>query len=410
MVRIAEKSASAEDLKALGPMMMGLQGSQERGLASGSDAAPVSMDALASGKDAAPVAVDALASGNGAASATVDAPEENAMKYKAFWSKFKRPASFDVDKINGVDASPVSEGADMSLLEPKDAVDATPRPIEVPASPLYGSEFFVDNQLGDPTLYPPSPDGALPNLPDLTEVPAKQSENGVTEELAGKDLEVPDTLVDSPVVPKADVRLGDSEKSTIVDDKGPSEPAGVPPEALPSKVQHFAPTHDDVKAALMRKTTLDLVAGSPSAPSTPVPKPVAEVASVMKVAPQEMAAFTSVVMDLAGVPQDVWVPLTRAAAIEAGLVPSDMWKPPSEPASVAPATPGTPMASPASSGADAAAEKEGDAKDGDRALKNAYMRFHRSVNSILVAVRETPCMIMHDHVTPQPFPRCIRIT
>jgi hypothetical protein len=122
----------------------------------------------------------------------------------------------------------------------------------------------------------------------------------------------------------------------------------------------------------------------------------------MGVVPNELKAYTSVVMTLAGVPQDVWVPLSRADALAAGLVPSDVWEPPQDDTKVAEKasdTPTTPTASapatapttamvPAPAKADAGAAMSEDKADDGKALKAAYMRFHRSVHSSLAALND----------------------
>ncbi|CAL1143650.1 unnamed protein product, partial [Cladocopium goreaui] len=74
------------------------------------------------------------------------------------------------------------------------------------------------------------------------------------------------------------------------------EPDRLPDESEPvDKVDEPA---SDVHACLLRKTTLDLN---------------------RSIAPQEMPGHTSVVMELAGVLQDVWIPMAPDAAVKAGL-------------------------------------------------------------------------------------------
>ena len=187
--------------------------------------------------------------------------------------------------------------------------------------------------------------------------------------------------------------------------------ANPPSTPLPAaKQQQFVPTHDDLKAAIMRKTTLDLMGPQSPAPTTPAPSPIAEVSAAMGVVPGEMQGFTSVVMTLAGVPQDVWVPLSRADALAAGLVPSDTWEPPEDmtkavvKASETPKSPTAPApgtSTGTSTGtrnqqwhrpqASANADVDGAANEDNaegKALKAAYMRFHRSVHSSSAALND----------------------
>ena len=71
----------------------------------------------------------------------------------------------------------------------------------------------------------------------------------------------------------------------------------------------FRPNPDDVKAALLRKTTVDLMPppavpkrtqAAAAAAAPPPPPAVAEVASAMQVAPKDLMSHTSVVMNLGG--------------------------------------------------------------------------------------------------------------
>ena len=90
-----------------------------------------------------------------------------------------------------------------------------------------------------------------------------------------------------------------------------------------------------------------------------------------------MAGHTSVVMNLGGVKQYVWVPLSRDAALAAGLTPS-------EPQGSGMPSPVAPPAQPEGhTGEDVVAMEDGSAEESKAAMKAAYMRFHRSVNSIL---------------------------
>lgn len=310
--------------------------------------------------------------------ATAHNAEENTMAYKAFWSKFKRPSSTSLVEEEPKDAAPVigdcAGASSAGVAKPVEPQELALETVEVPPS---SPEFFVENQLGDPTLYPPSP--------------------------SQPEVEVAETLKDSPhKVCLMDVVDGDGVPQTPNGGAASGPSAEVPPQTPLDKVHKFAPSHEDVKACLLRKTTMDLAVGSPSlSPSTPLPRPVAEVASAMKVNPKELGSMTSVVLTLAGVPQDCWVPLCREDAIAAGLVPSDLYKPPTEATLATPKSSEAPSVAPApgtqqeaSCGGDADTGKE---KDESKALKNAYMRFHRSVTSILTAFEDVP---MHDPSYP----------
>ena len=153
-------------------------------------------------------------------------------------------------------------------------------------------------------------------------------------------------------------------------------------ESAPHTKQHmFAPAAQHVTAALMRKTTVDLADGVPPQTNT--------------LAPKNLPGHTSVRMIVGGVEQHVWVPMPTAEAIRCGLQlsSSDAPSPPSAAPSPPSAAPPPPSAAPAAVDAEAPAEecppeeatvvevKVGD--DGGKAVKNAYMRFHRSISSAL---------------------------
>eukprot|EP00435_Cladocopium_sp_Y103_P010676 s1111_g2.t1 len=337
---------------------------------------------------------------------------DNTQAYKMFWSKFKRSSSGSmVEKPQGGGpASPTGEVASATPLAPSEPSDVPrgvpeesprPAPLDVDSSP--SPEFFVDNQLGDPTLYPFGPDG--PSLEGMDTTPGAEGRP----EPDMKTLEVDDTLRDSPEPKgKDDARI----VGPATPGHGKDDPPATPVQA--AKMQQFVPTCDDVKAALMRKTTLDLMTARSPAPTTPAPSPVREVSAAMGVVPTELKSFTSVVMTLGGVKQDCWVPLSREDAIAAGLVPSDAGESPAGETKVeenASETPGTPMASaPAMASTVATVPPSGKASvddatgndNGDgKALKNAYMRFHRSVNSSLAALMGIAASPMHDAPSPQ---------
>ena len=203
--------------------------------------------------------------------------EENTMAYKAFWSKFKRPSSTSL-----VEKEPKDDDSNAAVADPMvPPQELAPKAMEVSDSPIYGAEFFVDNQLGDPTLHPPTPSPA--------------------------EVEVAETLKDSPhKVPLVDVGRVDGDGGVPGTPNGGAadgSSASFPLQSPLDKQHKFAPSHEDVKACLLRKTTMDLA--SPSLPPPKqLPPPVAEVASAMNVHPKELCSMTSVVMNLAGVPQD----------------------------------------------------------------------------------------------------------
>ena len=348
--------------------------------------------------------------------------------YKSYWSRFKRPASVELlsETIDPpvmaepVEPRPAAEametltvpagheslslalnvaaGAEVPIgPTSKDSVDrgvvATGEmsgPIVVPDD-LLELELWPDNQLGDPTMYP-----------DLSH------------------------LCDPPMTPQGSVA------PTAMDSPTPGAPGGPKPGAVPDpgavqmervpvnltgtpKHHMFAPTAEDVKACLLRKTTVDLTASPPpvtsaaAAPSltppvpavtsracsdaTPAATPVATLVAtpaatpapvVTPMAPKQMPDHTSVVMNLGGVMQDVWVPLSREAAVAAGLTPSDAYRPAS-PVNADPTPPSVPAAiAPSGPAASVPAPEGATAEDESRAvMKAAYMRFHRSVNSSL---------------------------
>lgn len=412
MLRVAEKSSEASMKEEVAPVPLVKERDELPSVPTEKPVAP----------HGAPVAADAPAE----PVVPMGSPSgENTQAYKMFWSKFKRPSGSMVETPQGGEAASHSGGGasvpPMASTEPLDmhrADEATPAvpqevpapaPVDVESSP---GEIFVENQLGDPTLYPWGPDMAF-----LTgETATGPSEPDTAEDKGTKmSLDVEDTLKDSPgtspleVVEEHRVEEGAALHEPSVKEKGmtmqhgtPSDGTANPPSTPAAKKQEFAPTHDDVKAALMRKTTLDLMGAPSPAPTTPAPSPVAEVSEAMGVVPNELKAYTSVVMTLAAVPQDVWVPLSRADALAAGLVPSDVWEPPQDdikvaekasdtpttPTASAPATAPTTAMVPAPAKADAGAAMGEDKADDGKALKAAYMRFHRSVHSSLAALND----------------------
>ena len=338
-----------------------------------------------------------------------DAPKP---AYKAFWSQFKRQPSKQevvaVDTATGADgAGPAAAVATEKVREERPDLSEHER--EVMA--------YVDNQLGDPTLYP-------------ADTMAELGRQGSIEDtLMDPSPEKPETILDTPnkavetPVPETDVVT-------------PCKPVVVPVNSTSPKEHVFAPTAEDVKACLFRKTTLDMMASpaaaaapmaspssaaaavalvpptpaapaipslaipvaptpaapampSPAVPPTP-PAPLAPATAAAPVpspspvappapTPAEAPAQTSVMMNLGGVMQPVLVPLSRDAALAAGLTPTDAYVPP-EPQKP---SPGETPAQPEASIPEDAETTMDDGPDSKAVMKAAYMRFHRSVNSTL---------------------------
>ena len=248
--------------------------------------------------------------------------------YKSYWSKFKKPASHE------------------ALLGGQETPAVAPTVLSVEASPPW-----VDNQEGDPTLYPPA---SLPPTP----------------------------------------RSLQQEMDAGHQDEEPK--------------RSCQPKSEDVRAALKRKTTVDL-------------------------APQQQPGMTKVLMNLAGVMQPVWVPMCAESARAAGLQLAEQEAERSDAASTASTdAPGAPLANteptghataaamspqvvaaapaettpaetPAATPAGTAADDKNAANNANveglekavkspaeqaqAALKNGYMRFHRSVTSHLNEIK-----------------------
>ena len=193
-------------------------------------------------------------------------------------------------------------------------------------------------------------------------------------------LEVPKN--EQPVEPENQLGLEDPKKELPVDPQLPDNQLGLEEPALPAPTPQQTqntPSSEDVKAALSRASTLDLALvqgiSSPSPATTPKPaepKPAEQQVPV----PGPSDGHTSVVMNLGGILQNVLVPMSREAALAAGLTLTD--------ASPLPAAPraATPQQTPP---ADVQMGDEEPSVDADlaaaKALKNAYMRFYRSVTS-----------------------------
>ena len=154
----------------------------------------------------------------------------------------------------------------------------------------------------------------------------------------------------------------------------------------PVKEHVFAPTADDVRAALMRKTTVDLERE--------------RAAKVPAAVPEVPAGYTMKLMLVGGKPTHVLIPRDQTA-VEPSLVPSSTPGPEVHtPATVAPAEN---EAEPAASGSrpEDADVLEVRVAKGDRALKNSYMRFHRSIHSILTSqftISQHTCIDMNTYI------------
>ena len=260
-----------------------------------------------------------------------EAPSES---YKSYWSRFKRKPSVPT--------------LDIESQESVQPVHMTPP---------------VDNQLGDPSLYPPTPVSPQAAETQLDLTPGK--------------VETAEVMEDEPGKP------GEKKSSET-------------PEVLEDASKRSSrPQPEDVRAALHRKSTVDLMV-----------KPAENL--VVPASP----GMTQVLMTLAGQVQPVWVPMSLEEARAAGLKPvADQGA--ATAASVA-ATPQTVVQNtPVDSQAPAAtpvpdtsepttalqdknnankqeledvALKKTPAEQAQAALKNGYMRFHRSVTSNFDAI------------------------
>jgi len=194
--------------------------------------------------------------------------DQNVEAYRCFWSKFKRPAE-------GCPTGPGEEGR----------VETTPigdgSAAEVAVQPVVAKSDEAVAPIAPAASESEIPDPVGPAQPHA-KVEASPSSGDATG--AEKDLEIMLSPGDGDdKVSIADVR-GDG------DDKVPIEDV--------SKQLKFTPQAADVHACLQRKTTLDMA---------------------KTMAPCDMPGHTAVVMDLAGVLQDVWIPMTPEAAVKAGL-------------------------------------------------------------------------------------------
>lgn len=194
--------------------------------------------------------------------------DQNVEAYRCFWSKFKRPAeghSTGSGEEGRVETTPIGDGS-AAKVAVQPAVAKSDEAVATIAPVASESEISVPVEPAQPHA----------------KVEASPSSGDATG--AEKDLENMLSPGDGDdQVSIADVRGDGDDKVPIVDE---------------SKQLKFTPQAADVHACLQRKTTLDMA---------------------KTMAPCDMPGHTAVVMDLAGVLQDVWIPMTPEAAVKAGL-------------------------------------------------------------------------------------------
>ena len=320
-------------------------------------------------------------------------------RYKNYWSQFKRPAAeMSSDKPNG------GNGA---ASEPSDV--AAPVATSLPSEPVPVSAGCADSshlRVPDDAASVPAgaltggtgPMGLLSGQPSEPELAICMDADKGQIQPSNQQLESKE--MNPAFTTSSDDFCGfEAEMEAIID--------------LHCDASRFVPTTEDVKAALLRKTTLDLQASTPAKSNVSIPSSPSVTSSM---APSHMPNHTAVIMDLGGFRQHVWVPMTADEAVRAGLTLSNPSPVRSEggqlasssnstvsatPAAgpevpeptvpeptpaVAPAVPDpTPATIPAKDGGCVEGQTEKDKKDNEaeRALKNGYMRFHRSVNGDL---------------------------
>ena len=250
---------------------------------------------------------------------------------------------------------------------------------------LQHAASFPDNQLGDVEIYGPTAAAGEPQ-PSLS-VGAGLEKQGTHSKGDLRKWMVPGSVWHAGEVDelsKAKQRIEAEIQSSQ------SSSGGLHP-----------PSPDDVRAALTRATTLDLTKAAVATPAenhlqgtcsrqdTPqqVPRSALPVALTPPPVPDVKPGHVSVVMTLAGIEQHVWVPMTAGSARAAGLMlSSEAGKPKPEPVTVVSGN----------SAVERASSEPGDANDGEasevdeetaaKALKNAYMRFYRSLQRNLAKV------------------------
>ena len=221
----------------------------------------------------------------------------------------------------------------------------------------------------------PSAEELGPVATVLTAPPVRyvEGELPTMHELAGGVVPTPHTMFFPQAEPPVAATAAAEDFAQMVE-KALDEPAPV------------RPTPEDVAAALMRKTTVDLITATSSTPVIPPPDPNSGTAELSVVAPPapSPSPSTSVVMNLGGVMQDVIVPLTPEAAIAAGLTLSAGVLPP-PPLAPQPESKGQPGSNgPAPQEPPPASGQAGEPADGEKggnACRNAYMRMYRSIMS-----------------------------
>ena len=210
--------------------------------------------------------------------------------YKSFWSKFKRPSVTNL----------VSGPLDKTPKRDTVVVDDTQTPLQ---------EQPPDNQLGDPTLYPPSPSPTLAaasadeRAHGEPSMPAAPLAATAIEPAPAVAKEAPSPPSEEPEVKAPLTQGGGHDGSGVLELAAEKEldamfgstNADEPQVKDDDKRREFSPTADDVSACLKRKTTVDLAAETC------------------------MSGHTKVLMCLAGVWQPVWVPLGKDQAVAAGL-------------------------------------------------------------------------------------------
>ncbi|CAL1150051.1 unnamed protein product, partial [Cladocopium goreaui] len=142
----------------------------------------------------------------------------------------------------------------------------------------------------------------LADVEEGTDATGPTQTSAAEEALFAGIAEEPDRLPDeSEPVDKVDEPVpvdGPNAEKDVENVGGSNSDAASEASSDGKRMKSFVPQASDVHACLLRKTTLDLN---------------------RSIAPQEMPGHTSVVMELAGVLQDVWIPMAPDAAVKAGL-------------------------------------------------------------------------------------------
>eukprot|EP00435_Cladocopium_sp_Y103_P071649 s658_g38.t1 len=188
--------------------------------------------------------------------------------YKGFWSKFKRPSSGSTPAV----PSPPTEPPSGVSAGPSGSIEGS------------GANVELEKSANDPAT-------------------------------AVAEGEVPSGDAPSGDAPPGDAPSGDVASPAVTPKQHEDELQPVPAEAASDmeamfgdkpmdageKKKTFTPDAADVHACLQRKSTVDLQ---------------------QAVAPAGLSGHTSVVMDLGGVLQDVWVPMSLEQVVAAGMTPS----------------------------------------------------------------------------------------